>query len=171
MTVLTTARPEPDATLVVPVCDDDATVAGEFDLRSRLELALAARPAVVVVDLGGCHYLDAPGLRVLVEARDRASAQGTRLRLQSCSPEVLRLLDAAGHPVDLWTACAGRWAAPRSNGGAPRRRRGRRRRGRRRRVGRDREVRGRPRRQGERRDDRAEQGDAGRHQAAGLQPV
>lgn len=105
MTVLTSARPVPSCgagPALVALCDDDATVASEFDLRDRLQAALAAGPAHLVVDLARCHYLDAPGLRVLLEARGQASRQGTRLELRGCSAEVLRLLEAAGHPVDLW---------------------------------------------------------------------
>ena len=105
MTVATPPRRIPqshEATTVLALCDDDASVASEFDLRGRLDAALSTAPTLVVVDLSRCHYLDAPGLRVLVEARDRASREGVRLELRGCSPEALRLLQAAGHPVDLW---------------------------------------------------------------------
>lgn len=104
MTVVTSTPhgPSTDSALVVPLCDDDATVAAEFALRDRLEAALAARPARVVVDLERCRYLDLPGLRVLVGARHQAAQQGTRLELRRASPEVLRLLQAAGSPPDLW---------------------------------------------------------------------
>ena len=104
MTVLSPDRPVPTSATPtrIALCDDDATVAGEFALRDRLDAALADAAAGVVVDLTGCRHLDAPGLRVLLEARAQASRQGTRLELTGCSTQVLRLLDAVGHPADRW---------------------------------------------------------------------
>ena len=82
--------------LVVAVGEDGSAVAAEFALRARLADALAARPARLVVDLGGCSWLDAPGLRVLLDAGQQAREQGTALELRHCPPDVLRLLDASG---------------------------------------------------------------------------
>ena len=94
MTTCTTLPAEPQ--LVLRPSEDDVAIGGELDLQARLEQALRAAPARLVVDLSAVRFLDAPGLRVLVDASHAAAEQGTVLHLAHCSTEVLRLLDAAG---------------------------------------------------------------------------
>lgn len=77
-------------------------VVGELDLRStarvreRLEDALAAHPARLVVDLSQCTFVDAGALAMLLEAHRRISRAGGVLTLRACSPRVLRLLSLTG---------------------------------------------------------------------------
>ena len=82
--------------LVLRPTEDDVAIGGELALQSGLEQALRSAPSRLVVDLSAVRFLDAPGLRVLVEAAQSAAEQGAALHLAHCSPEVLRLLDAAG---------------------------------------------------------------------------
>ena len=82
--------------VVLALCEEEFSADLEFDLRGRLEVVLANRPRRVVLDLAGCHYLDAPGLRVLLDASSEAAEHGALLEVRNCSPEVLRLLQAAG---------------------------------------------------------------------------
>ena len=87
--------------LVLRPSDDDVAIDGQLALQHRLEHALSSSPARLVVDLSAVRFLDAPGLRVLVDARLAAADQGTELRLEHCSDEVLRLLAAAGEVEHL----------------------------------------------------------------------
>ena len=103
----TTAAPAADGLeLVVRPSEDDVAIGGQLALQQSLEQVLAGRPARVVVDLSQCRYLDAPGLRVLLDARLAASAQGTHLRLEHCSDQVRSLLVAAGEAEQLGVAPA-----------------------------------------------------------------
>ncbi len=77
-------------------------VSGELDLRStgrvreRIEDALAAHPAQLVVDLSQCTFVDASALAMLLEAHRRIARGGGVLTLRGCSPRVLRLLSLTG---------------------------------------------------------------------------
>lgn len=94
---MTTCTPLPTGPeLVLRPSEDDVEIGGQLALQSSLEQALRSAPARLVVDLSGVRFLDAPGLRVLVDAAQAAAEQGTELHLEHCSAEVLRLLDAAG---------------------------------------------------------------------------
>jgi anti-sigma B factor antagonist len=50
----------------------------------------------VVIDLSGVGFIDSSGLRVLVEAHQRAEAEARRLVLSGPSRQVLRLLEISG---------------------------------------------------------------------------
>ena len=50
----------------------------------------------VVIDLSGVGFVDSSGLRVLVEAHQRAEAEARRLVLTGSSRQVLRLLEISG---------------------------------------------------------------------------
>ena len=94
MTTSATLRDELE--LVLRPSEDDVAIGGQLALQHCLEQALHSRPARLVVDLSVVRFLDAPGLRVLLDTRQAAAEQGAELRLEHCSDEVLRLLDAAG---------------------------------------------------------------------------
>lgn len=99
MTTSATLSDEVD--VVLRPSEDDVAIGGELALQHRLERVLDSRPARLVVDLSAVRFLDAPGLRVLMDARHTAAGQGTELRLEHCSEEVLRLLDAVGEVEHL----------------------------------------------------------------------
>lgn len=92
----TLATPPAEVELVLRPSEDDVAIGGQLALQHRLERVLDSRPARLVVDLSAVRFLDLPGLRVLLDARQTAADQGTALRLEHCSDEVLRLLDVAG---------------------------------------------------------------------------
>jgi anti-anti-sigma factor len=77
-------------------------VQGELDLacvarvRETLHLALAERPARIVVDLSRCGFVDASALAMLVDVHRRLARIGGVLTLRGCSPRVLRLLSLTG---------------------------------------------------------------------------
>ena len=74
-------------------------VCGEVDmhtapiLRAELEDQLDPPPTVLVLDLTGVAFLAASGIRVLLEARERAAMTGTPLRLVYATRGVRRVLD------------------------------------------------------------------------------
>lgn len=102
----TSVIPRDDLELVLRPTEDDVAIGGQLALQRRLEQALRSRPARLVVDLSVVRFLDAPGLRVLLDAREAASEQGAVLRVDHCSDEALRLLDAAGVGDLRLPACA-----------------------------------------------------------------
>ena len=65
-------------------------------VRALLEDAVGVRPQQLVVDLGGCSFLDASGLTVLLDVHRRLARVGAVLTLRRCSPRVLRLLSLTG---------------------------------------------------------------------------
>lgn len=66
------------------------------DLRAELDVALAAMPPVLVLDLGGLGFLDSTGLRALVETRTVLAGRGATMRLRNATPTTRRLLDITG---------------------------------------------------------------------------
>lgn len=84
-------RERPDAPLVVHV-------RGELDLGtaprliSALTLAERRQSHGIVVDLADLHFVDATGLRVLLEAARRARDGGWRFEGRKPSPALRRLL-------------------------------------------------------------------------------
>jgi anti-sigma B factor antagonist len=75
---------------------------GEIDmstapvLAEEFELALAARPALVVIDLSGITFFGSAGIAALLDAREQCADAGGSLRLVATSRPVLRSLEIAG---------------------------------------------------------------------------
>jgi anti-sigma B factor antagonist len=73
-------------------------VRGEIDMASAPQLEAAIdraredRPEQLDLDLAEVDFIDISGLRVLINAYQRANKQGERLILQRASPPVRRLL-------------------------------------------------------------------------------
>jgi anti-sigma B factor antagonist len=86
---------------LVEVAQGEFEVTGEIDAHSSESFASALEAAgelssVVKVDMSGVTFMDSSGLRVLVEAQQRAEAGGPTLVLRSPSRQIVRLLDLAG---------------------------------------------------------------------------
>jgi anti-sigma B factor antagonist len=85
------------------------TAAGELDrltvarFTEALDLAAEGEPALVVLDITGCSFVDSTGLGALVAADKALRDAGSRLEL-AVSPLVLRLLQATGLD-ELLTVC------------------------------------------------------------------
>lgn len=84
------------------------TVRGELDLATADRLWTELEPllepkAVVVLDGTGITFLDSSGLRVLLQAGNRASAGGAAFRLVAPQPAVQRVLELAGTGSHLQT--------------------------------------------------------------------
>jgi anti-sigma B factor antagonist len=81
----------PDGAVVVHV-------EGELDMATSgtLEEALdAANGGHVVIDLGGCTFVDSSAVRVLVSAARSAEESGRTLSLVTRDPGILRVLEIA----------------------------------------------------------------------------
>jgi len=86
---------------LVEVAPGEFQVSGEVDAHSSelfatTLVAAGERSTAVIVDMSGVTFMDSSGLRVLVEAQQRAEAGGPSLVLRSPSRQITRLLDLAG---------------------------------------------------------------------------
>jgi anti-sigma B factor antagonist len=77
------------------------SVSGEVDLATSPELRDALNAALeastqVVIDLSQVSFLDSTGLGVLVQAHQRAEAEGASLRLVVTESSVRRVIDVTG---------------------------------------------------------------------------
>lgn len=98
-------------------------LAGEVDVGgvSALEVAVKAAQAdapLVIVDLGGLAFLDVNGLRVLLDAHDRAQHDGHRLQIRSARGAVRKMLELTGGAERLEVVAAGAGDAPQQVTGA-----------------------------------------------------
>jgi anti-sigma B factor antagonist len=77
-------------------------VRGELDLadESRAELAVdfvvGLEYPAVLLDLSGCEFIDASGLRVLIRANERVTRTGAQVAVASPGSSVRRILDITG---------------------------------------------------------------------------
>ena len=76
-------------------------VLGELDmetgprLRDEVERALAAAPAVLVLDLHGVTFFDSTGLQIVLDAEVRCRENGHRLVVRAGDGEPRRVLELA----------------------------------------------------------------------------
>ncbi len=81
---------------------------GELDLTStpaferELRDAEAGAPVRLVIDLSGLDFMDSTGLRALLQARERARANGHELTLRRGPRQVQRVLELT-KAVDVFT--------------------------------------------------------------------
>jgi anti-sigma B factor antagonist len=88
----------------VVTADDDVTVAidGELDLANSASLGAAladvvdARPRRITLDLAHLSFLDSSGVHCLLDAANRAAANGCDLGVRRPTGIVLRVLEICG---------------------------------------------------------------------------
>ena len=90
-----------DGALHITTSPSGLHLSGEIDAHSVTVLARHLDPLPgssddVVIDLSGVGFVDSSGLRVLVEAHQRAEAEARRLVLSGSRRPVLRLLEISG---------------------------------------------------------------------------
>jgi anti-sigma B factor antagonist len=90
---------DPDELLTITVVDGGLEIIGEIDGHTSPRLAealatVADRP--VRLDLSGVEFVDSSGLRVLIEAHQRAGETGGSITLVELSGPVARLLEVSG---------------------------------------------------------------------------
>jgi anti-anti-sigma factor len=87
------------------------TVRGELDVATTPQVAralddpAARNTARTFVDLSEVGFIDSDGMRILVEAGQRAEATGRQLRLVSASPAVRRTLELTGFATRFAYTC------------------------------------------------------------------
>lgn len=79
--------------VVTPPVEIDIAHAGR--LRAALAQAAADHPTVVV-DMSATVFCDSTGLRILLQAADRAAEDGGELRLVLAGPQLLRIFAVTG---------------------------------------------------------------------------
>ena len=96
-------QPDLGGLSMIEAGDGVVAVAGELDAATAGQLArrLSAPPAVQVIDLSAVTFIDAGGLRALIDATEQAGAN--RRRLQSPSRPVVRLCEITGLTAMLQT--------------------------------------------------------------------
>jgi anti-sigma B factor antagonist len=82
-----------EVAVVTPPAEIDIVHAASF--RAALARAAAAHPTVVV-DLTQTVFCDSTGLRLLLQAADRAARDGGELRLVLAGPQLLRIFAVTG---------------------------------------------------------------------------
>ena len=94
-------------------CEELADGSVRLSAHGELDLATAAvfgealsecvrdRPRHVVVDLADVPFIDASGLRVIIDARDRQQAAGGDFLISRPSRQVVRVLEIAGSRAEL----------------------------------------------------------------------
>jgi anti-anti-sigma factor len=92
--------PRPPVECQVLAVSGELDLASAPELRRRVSAELASGTARVELDLGGVEFVDAAGLRALVELSEAAAAAGTRLVVRTPSPSVCRLVELV-HPPGL----------------------------------------------------------------------
>ena len=79
---------------------DVVTVSGEIDAHTAPDLAEHLGnfdgSADRIVDLSGVDFMDSSGLRVLIDAHQRAEAAGSKLVLRSPGRAVSRIIEVSG---------------------------------------------------------------------------
>ncbi len=94
--------------LAISTTANGLAVTGEIDAHTAPMLAEAidsAEQSELEIDLSGVEFVDSSGLRVLIDAHQRADADGRTLRLARPSAAVQRLFEISGvddylHVVD-----------------------------------------------------------------------
>ena len=96
-----------DVLSVIDAGDGVVVMAGELDAATAGQLTrrLSAPPPPRVIDLSGVTFVDAGGLRVLVDATDRAGTN--RCRLRAPSRPVVRICEITGLTAMLADTAAG----------------------------------------------------------------
>ena len=87
------------APLEITATDDGLSVAGEIDAHTAPGLAEAidgCEQQHIVIDMSAIEFVDSSGLRVLIEAHQKARAEDRSVQLANPSTAVSRLLEISG---------------------------------------------------------------------------
>lgn len=88
------------ARLEFDVVDGTLRLAGEIDAHTAPELAQRLSDSTWngewLVDVSGVEFMDSSGLRVLIDAHQRAESAGTRLVLVAPGRAVARIIEVSG---------------------------------------------------------------------------
>jgi anti-anti-sigma factor len=88
-------QPHPFTVPVVIAVSGELDIANAPAIERALRDAEAAGAREIVLDLSGLHFMGSVGLRIILEADDRARRLGHRLTLRT-SPAVQRIAELSG---------------------------------------------------------------------------
>lgn len=92
--------PDAPSRLSISAAGDRITVSGEIDAFTAPSLVEALTPfpadGDVRLDLSGVEFMDSSGLRMMVDAHQRANAENRSLIISNPSKVVLRLMEMSG---------------------------------------------------------------------------
>ena len=110
--------PDGDVTILALPAEIDVTNADE--VREQLLFAANQGAAVLVADMSQTTFCDSSGITALVRAFRRANESGTKFRLVTTSPAVLRVLEITGvdRLIDVYPTIAEALGSPNSDGGS-----------------------------------------------------
>lgn len=94
-------RPAPDGTgdptaAVEVVLTGDLDIASYEQARERVEEADRTGPAVLVIDLSALEFVDSTGVRLVLDADQRARAQGRRVAVRLGTGQAERVFRTLG---------------------------------------------------------------------------
>jgi anti-sigma B factor antagonist len=91
---------EPASRLDIQITGGGLSVVGEIDAHTCADLAAALEPLPgsgdVRIDMAGVQFMDSSGLRVLLEAHQRADAAERKLLIDRPSKSVFRIIEISG---------------------------------------------------------------------------
>lgn len=110
--------PDGDVTILVLPAEIDVTNADE--VREQLLSAANQGASVLVADMSQTTFCDSSGITALVRAFRRANESGTKFRLVTTSPAVLRVLEITGvdRLIDVYPTVAEALGSPNRDGGS-----------------------------------------------------
>ncbi|MBV9446314.1 MAG: STAS domain-containing protein [Streptosporangiaceae bacterium] len=109
---------EGDIVIVTLPAEIDVTNADE--IREQLLSAANQGASVLVADMTQTTFCDSSGITALVRGFRRANENGTKFRLATTSPAVLRVLEITGvdRLIDVYSTIAEALGSPNSDGGS-----------------------------------------------------
>jgi stage II sporulation protein AA (anti-sigma F factor antagonist) len=99
---LTVAHSDADGLPTVVTIGGDLEYGTASPLRTALLEFSQGTAQTLVLDMRGIEFLDSTGISLLIQAKQRFDAQGTRFVLRQLPARVMRVLEIAG-VVDMFT--------------------------------------------------------------------
>jgi anti-anti-sigma factor len=82
--------------LAVLTFPEEIDIANARQAGDELNSLLARQPAILVVDMTGTRFCDSSGIAALIQARKRAAALRTTLRIAGVRDSIIRVMRVAG---------------------------------------------------------------------------
>jgi anti-sigma B factor antagonist len=109
-----------DGQVAVVTLPAEIDVTNSDEVRERLLAAASQGASVLVADLSQTTFCDSTGITALVRAFRRANENGTKFRLVTTSPAVLRVLEITGvdRLIDVYPTAGEALGSPKDGGGS-----------------------------------------------------
>jgi anti-sigma B factor antagonist len=109
-----------DGQVAVVTLPREIDITNADEIRERLLSAASQGASILVADLSQTTFCDSAGVTALVRAFRRANENGTKFRLVTTSPSVLRVLEITGvdRLIDVYPTISEALGSPKSGGGS-----------------------------------------------------